>query len=153
MANGQKLTINCSERYLGSYSYDCIHETVNEAEDLREDDVWSVVEDVVNGSEHYSIGGSQGTWHPRAAVESNESTTRVGATFAGCPWHLKILAKPPRPRWCTNYVARVVYRVHVGTTWPHQHLLMCHIGQKFTESTRLSRCTTLTMVQTIKTLR
>ena len=57
MAKGQKVTTSRDERYLGSYSYDCIYETVTEAEDLGEDDVWSVVEDVVNDSEHYSIGG------------------------------------------------------------------------------------------------
>ncbi|XP_057470436.1 protein S40-6-like [Actinidia eriantha] len=75
MAKGQKLTTSRSERYLGSYSYSHSHETITEAEELREDDVWSVVEDVVNDCDHHSIGGSQGTWHPRAATENNGSTS------------------------------------------------------------------------------
>ncbi|XP_057470875.1 protein S40-6-like [Actinidia eriantha] len=75
MAKGQKLTTSRSERYLGSYSYGRSHETVTEAEDLCEDAVWSVVEDVVNGCDHHSIGGSQGTWHPRTTAENNGSTS------------------------------------------------------------------------------
>ena len=72
MAKGRKLTTSRCERYLGSYSYRHGHGTITEAEDLCEDDVWSVMEDVVNGSDHHLIGSSQ--WHPRAAAENMGST-------------------------------------------------------------------------------
>ncbi|XP_057462819.1 protein S40-6-like [Actinidia eriantha] len=75
MAKGRKLTTSRSERYLGGYSYGHSHGTVAEAEDLGEDDVWSVVEDMVNGGDQHSIGGSQGTWIPRAITESNPSAS------------------------------------------------------------------------------
>lgn len=72
MAKGRKLTASRSERLLGSYSYNDGQEMVNEASELGEDDVWSMVDGMVNG-EDLSVDASRGDWSPRATTESNGS--------------------------------------------------------------------------------
>lgn len=72
MAKGRKLTTSMSERYLGSYSYNHGNETVNETSELGEDDVWSTVDDMVNGDDHL-LNGSRSDWSSRATAESNRS--------------------------------------------------------------------------------
>ncbi|OIT36446.1 PREDICTED: uncharacterized protein LOC109242030 [Nicotiana attenuata] len=72
MAKGRKLTTSMSERYLGSYSYNHGNEPVNEISELGEDDVWSTVDDMVNGDDHL-LNGSRSDWNSRATAESNRS--------------------------------------------------------------------------------
>ncbi|KAL3820698.1 hypothetical protein ACJIZ3_006603 [Penstemon smallii] len=66
MAKGRKLTTSRSERYLGSYGYNPGQGMVNGSSELREDEVWSMVDD----SDDHSTNGE---WTPRASVESNGS--------------------------------------------------------------------------------
>lgn len=68
MAKGRKLTLSHSERYLGSYSYSHSQVSVTDQSELGEEDVWSVVDD--------SINGSHGQWSPRATTESEVSFGR-----------------------------------------------------------------------------
>ncbi|KAL2473396.1 hypothetical protein Fot_49138 [Forsythia ovata] len=63
MAKGRKLTTSQSERFLGSFSYNNGQETVADAPELREDEVWSMVDDHV----------ANGDWNSRAKSDSNES--------------------------------------------------------------------------------
>lgn len=68
MAKGRKLTTSRSDMLLGNYpSYRNGSVTINGSSELGEDDVWSTVDDMVNGDDH----GSRGEWIPRAAAESN----------------------------------------------------------------------------------
>lgn len=71
MAKGRKLSTSRSEMLLGNYtSYRNGSSTVNGSSELGEEDVWSAVDDMVNGDDH----GSRGDWSPRAAAEGgNES--------------------------------------------------------------------------------
>ncbi|KAK6154648.1 hypothetical protein DH2020_008896 [Rehmannia glutinosa] len=62
MAKGRKLTTSRSERYLGSFGYNQGHGTTNVASELREDEVWSMVDETVNGE-----------WSARASSESDGS--------------------------------------------------------------------------------
>lgn len=75
MAKGRKLTTSRSERLLGSYSYNDGQEMVNEASELGEDDVWSMVDGMVNG-EDLSVDASRSEWSPRAidTAESNNGS-------------------------------------------------------------------------------
>ncbi|PIN21158.1 hypothetical protein CDL12_06148 [Handroanthus impetiginosus] len=66
MAKGRKLTTSGSERYLGGFAhYNQEQGTANGASELGEEDVWSVVDDAVNGDDNH--------WSSRANAESNES--------------------------------------------------------------------------------
>ncbi|MFS8015445.1 putative senescence regulator S40 [Helianthus anomalus] len=59
MAKGRTLTISRSERFFGSYGYNGNdHDAVDNDVELREDDVWSMVDDVVNGT-----GSNEGDQH------------------------------------------------------------------------------------------
>ncbi|KAK6149759.1 hypothetical protein DH2020_017284 [Rehmannia glutinosa] len=69
MAKGRKLTTSRSERYLGSYGYNQGQGAANAASELGEDDVWSVVDDTVNGDDHTGYG----EWSSRASSQSNGS--------------------------------------------------------------------------------
>lgn len=74
MAKGRKLTTSRSERLLGSYSYNDGREMVNEASELGEDDVWSMVDGMVN-DEDISVDGSRNEWSPGAiGTESNNGS-------------------------------------------------------------------------------
>lgn len=72
MAKGRRLTTSRSERLLGSYSYNEGQGSVNGAPELGEDDVWSMVDGMVNGNDHL-MNGSRGAWSPSAGSESNGS--------------------------------------------------------------------------------
>lgn len=72
MAKGRKLTISMSERYLGSYSYNHGNETVNETSELGEDDIWSTIDDMVNGDDDHLMNGACDS---RATIESDGSLT------------------------------------------------------------------------------
>ncbi|KAL2524058.1 hypothetical protein Adt_09112 [Abeliophyllum distichum] len=63
MTKGQKLRSSQSERFLGSFSYNNGHETVADASELREDEVWSMVDDHL----------ANGDWNSRATADSNGS--------------------------------------------------------------------------------
>ncbi|XP_055804104.1 protein S40-5-like [Solanum dulcamara] len=68
MAKGRKLATSRSEMLLGNYpSYRNGSATVNGSSELGEDDIWSTVDDMVNGDDH----SSRGEWNPHAADESN----------------------------------------------------------------------------------
>ncbi|KAG8365402.1 hypothetical protein BUALT_Bualt18G0101100 [Buddleja alternifolia] len=69
MAKGRKLTTSRSERFLGSFDYNQSQGTVNGSSELREDEVWSIVDDTVNGDYHTA----NGEWSSRASSESNGS--------------------------------------------------------------------------------
>jgi len=71
MAKGRKLTISRSERYLGSYGFGDSHGMVTEAAELGEEDVWSMVDNMVNGGDDDGSTDSLGEWSPRATAESN----------------------------------------------------------------------------------
>ncbi|CAL5409537.1 unnamed protein product [Camellia sinensis] len=73
MAKGRKLTTSRSDRLLGRYNYGQAQGMVTESSELGEEDVWSMVDDMVNGGENHSMGSSGGAWSPRAAAESNGS--------------------------------------------------------------------------------
>lgn len=66
MARGRKLTASRSERFLGSLVYNQSHGTGNAAPELREEDVWSVVD---GGDDH----SGNGDWVSRASTESHRS--------------------------------------------------------------------------------
>ncbi|XP_059662245.1 protein S40-5 [Cornus florida] len=70
MAKGRKLTTSRSERLLGSYSHGHGQGAVTEGSELGEEDVWSMVDDMVNGDDH-SMNGSHSEWSPRDTPESN----------------------------------------------------------------------------------
>ncbi|XP_027089065.1 protein S40-6-like [Coffea arabica] len=73
MAKGRRLTTSRSERFLGSYGYDHQgQEGVNDAPELGEDDVWSMVDGMVNRDAQL-MNGSHGAWSPSAGSESNGS--------------------------------------------------------------------------------
>ncbi|KAK6796475.1 hypothetical protein RDI58_004176 [Solanum bulbocastanum] len=75
MAKGRKLTISMSERYLGSYSYNHGNQSVNEASEFGEDDVWSTVDDmVVNGGDDDHL--MNGAFDSRATAESDVGSFR-----------------------------------------------------------------------------
>ncbi|KAL7603495.1 uncharacterized protein LOC111907854 [Lactuca sativa] len=65
MAKGRKLTTSRSELLLGNYGYggNTIQTGGDDSEELREDDVWSMVDGMVNRSDH--------DWNSRATMESN----------------------------------------------------------------------------------
>lgn len=74
MAKGRKLTTSRSERYLGSYDYRDRHNghvAEAEAAELGEEDVWSLVDDMVNGVEDDHSTDSRGEWSPRSSAESD----------------------------------------------------------------------------------
>lgn len=62
MAKGRKLTSSRSDMFLGSFCYDQGGTAVNSESELGEDEVWSMVDDAVNGENH-SAGGD---WSSRA---------------------------------------------------------------------------------------
>lgn len=80
MAKGRKLTISMSERYLGSYSYNHGNETVNETSELGEDDIWSTVDDMVNGNDHLvdSACDSRATAESNGCLSSFRSRRQTG---------------------------------------------------------------------------
>ncbi|GFP79062.1 hypothetical protein PHJA_000049700 [Phtheirospermum japonicum] len=84
MAKGRKLTTSRSERFLGNLGYDRDHGASNGPSELREDEVWSMVDDTVNGDSH----SSGGEWSARASSESNGSF----GSYSG------ISSRPPPPR-------------------------------------------------------
>ncbi|KAL0310717.1 UNVERIFIED_CONTAM: hypothetical protein Sangu_2366400 [Sesamum angustifolium] len=70
MGKGRKLTTSRSERFLGSFCYNQDQGTANGvAPELVEDEVWSFVDDTVNGDDHSASGG----WGSRASSETNGS--------------------------------------------------------------------------------
>ncbi|CAI9087193.1 OLC1v1021207C1 [Oldenlandia corymbosa var. corymbosa] len=79
MAKGRRLTSSRSELLLGSYSYN--HqgpERGGDAPELREDDVWSMVDGMVNGDDHHHHQQefepeSRSAWSPNASTDSNGS--------------------------------------------------------------------------------
>lgn len=66
MAKGRKLTTSRSELLLGSYG--TIQTDGDDGEELREDDVWSMVDGMVNRSDH--------DWNSRATRESSNTRNR-----------------------------------------------------------------------------
>lgn len=75
MAKGRRLTTSRSERLLGSYGYN--HQgqgAVNDAPELGEDDVWSMVDGMVNRDDQLT-NGSHGAWAPSAGSGSNGSVS------------------------------------------------------------------------------
>ncbi|KVH89618.1 uncharacterized protein LOC112527020 [Cynara cardunculus var. scolymus] len=70
MAKSRKFTISRSERFLGSYGFAGNHPTKDDGVELREDDVWSMVDEIVNDGDHCSINSD---WNPRAAVDDHRS--------------------------------------------------------------------------------
>ncbi|XP_058194142.1 protein S40-5-like [Rhododendron vialii] len=76
MAKGRKLTISRSERYLGSHRHG--HSgTISEAVEFEEDDVWSVVDGMVNGGgDDHSINHSGAEWIPRDTAENRGRIVR-----------------------------------------------------------------------------
>ncbi|KAL2244923.1 uncharacterized protein LOC105175348 [Sesamum indicum] len=56
MAKGRKLTTSRSERFLGSLGHNHGQGTASDASELGEEDVWSVVDDTVNGEDHSGNG-------------------------------------------------------------------------------------------------
>ncbi|KAI3823873.1 hypothetical protein L1987_05318 [Smallanthus sonchifolius] len=72
MAKGRKLTISRSERFLGSYGYDGNHHGAeDDGVELGEHDVWSMVDDMVNGQ--HSISSE---WSSRASVGGGDRSHR-----------------------------------------------------------------------------
>ncbi|KAL7142799.1 hypothetical protein ABFS83_08G148400 [Erythranthe nasuta] len=72
MAKGRKLTTSRSELYLGSFSYDHGHgAAANGSSELREDEVWSMVDDDTAFNEVTYSASSE--WSTRASAESNGS--------------------------------------------------------------------------------
>ncbi|KAI3456450.1 hypothetical protein Pfo_013113 [Paulownia fortunei] len=69
MAKGRKLTTSRSERFLGSFGYNQSQGTVSAATELGEEDVWSVVDEPVNGDDY----SGSGEWSSRASNVSNGS--------------------------------------------------------------------------------
>lgn len=63
MAKGRKLTSSRSEMFLGSFRYDEGGAAVNGEAELGEDEVWSMVDDAVNGENH----AAGGEWSSRAS--------------------------------------------------------------------------------------
>uniref|UniRef100_A0A6N2KWY7 Uncharacterized protein n=1 Tax=Salix viminalis TaxID=40686 RepID=A0A6N2KWY7_SALVM len=72
MAKGRRLTASRSERLLGSsYNYGGGHgPMVNDVSELGEEDVWSMVDDTADRSEHGALS-SNGAWSPRSDLESS----------------------------------------------------------------------------------
>ena len=72
MAKGRKLTTSRSERFLGSFAYGHGHGhgqgEAAEASELVEEDVWSMVDDMVDRDDQGGQGQSE--WSPRAGGES-----------------------------------------------------------------------------------
>lgn len=67
MAKGRKLTTSRSERFLGSFDFNHGHgSTANGTSELREDEVWSMVDDAVTEDDYPG-------WSSRASAESNGS--------------------------------------------------------------------------------
>lgn len=77
MAKGRKLTTSRSERLLTGYgnSYGYAYSS-SDASDLREEDIWAVVDDGA-GPEHENATGSRFTWSPRAASATEGSERGV----------------------------------------------------------------------------
>ncbi|KAL3624983.1 hypothetical protein CASFOL_031651 [Castilleja foliolosa] len=63
---GRKLTNNRSERFLGSFGYKPDHGASNGPSELREDEVWSMIDETLNGDSH----SSGGDWSPDASSGS-----------------------------------------------------------------------------------
>ncbi|KAL3614984.1 hypothetical protein CASFOL_040645 [Castilleja foliolosa] len=72
MAKGRKLTISRSERFLGSFEYNHDHGSSNGPSELREDEIWSVVDGTVNENSD----SPDGEWTTRASSESDGSFGR-----------------------------------------------------------------------------
>lgn len=70
MAKGRKLTTSRSERFLGSFGG---HTAANSSSELKEEDVWSVADDTVNGQDF----SADGDWGTRASADRSRS-------FGGC---------------------------------------------------------------------
>ncbi|KAJ0748806.1 putative senescence regulator S40 [Helianthus annuus] len=66
---GRKLTISRSDRFLGSYHYATGNTHVeDDGVELGEDDVWSMVDDMVNDHDHHPISND---WSSRALVANS----------------------------------------------------------------------------------
>uniref|UniRef100_A0A5B6ZD83 Senescence regulator S40 n=1 Tax=Davidia involucrata TaxID=16924 RepID=A0A5B6ZD83_DAVIN len=70
MAKGRKLPTSRSELLLGSYGYGQGQDTVSDVSELGEEDVWSMVDNMVNGDDH----STNGEWTARASPGSNRSS-------------------------------------------------------------------------------
>ncbi|XP_057764872.1 protein S40-5-like [Salvia miltiorrhiza] len=66
MAKGRKLSSSRSERFLGSFGGQA---AASSASELREEDIWSVADDAVNGDDRYA----NGDWGSRASADSSRS--------------------------------------------------------------------------------
>lgn len=72
MAKGRKLTTSRSERLLGSFAYGHGQGAGADSSELGEEDVWSMVDDMVERDDHVNGGGGgggQSDWSPRAGGE------------------------------------------------------------------------------------
>ncbi|KAI3710478.1 hypothetical protein L2E82_40261 [Cichorium intybus] len=84
MAKGRRLTISQSERFLGSYGYGGnTKDTEDDGVELGEDDVWSMVDEMVNsdnnGGDHHTINSD---WFSRAAVGDTMRSRRRAGVFS-----------------------------------------------------------------------
>ncbi|CAK9146850.1 unnamed protein product [Ilex paraguariensis] len=79
MGKGSRLTTSPSERYLGGcYGYSEGQGTVIGFPELAKDDVWSMVDGMVNGGDQ-TMNGSHDDWASRATPESNGSVNSIGS--------------------------------------------------------------------------
>lgn len=71
MAKGRKLTTSRSERFLGSFAYGHGQGAGGDVSELVEEDVWSMVDDMVERDDHIGGGGGggQSDWSPSAGAE------------------------------------------------------------------------------------
>ncbi|KAL8136762.1 hypothetical protein V2J09_002763 [Rumex salicifolius] len=71
MAKGRRLTISRSERYLGSYTGHSYTNNVSESAELREEDVWSMVEGGSAGvdDDYYGNGEAESEWETLAVAK------------------------------------------------------------------------------------
>lgn len=84
MAKGRKLTTSRSERYLGSYGHAHDQRTISEIAEFEEDDVWSVVDGMVNGGgDDHSINHSGSEWTPRDAAAENKGRITASRRYDG----------------------------------------------------------------------
>lgn len=88
MAKGRKLTTSRSERYLGSHTYGHSRETsTTDAPELAEDDVWSLVDGMVNGDDHVTPtnGSRGGGWSPRSSSEGSNGSLSMRSSRRRVP--------------------------------------------------------------------
>ncbi|KAE8700464.1 hypothetical protein F3Y22_tig00110556pilonHSYRG00055 [Hibiscus syriacus] len=74
MAKGRRLTTSRSERFLGSYSHGHGQgqgDTAVDDVELGDEDVWSMVDNVADRGDDWSVDNYRHQWSPRAEAESN----------------------------------------------------------------------------------